>query len=239
MLGIPTATSTNTTSLAGAKAATTAENPELPDPNSDQEQVAASEPEQEETSAQEQVEAEPVVQSATVEEAQTFSSTTATQQQYDAVITRYLVTSEGGSPVFDEERARQERASEDALELGATFNEVALEQAPTLDVALEDPRALATRGVAPQGTTPAALTLPIYGNWCGPGYGSGTPVDTLDNGCMQHDNCYGLNGYFSCSCDFQLIADINIGWRQMRTREKIYATAVKAYFTIQTKVLLC
>jgi hypothetical protein len=31
--------------------------------------------------------------------------------------------------------------------------------------------------------------VPIYGNWCGPGYGSGTPVDQIDDACRIHDQC--------------------------------------------------
>lgn len=50
------------------------------------------------------------------------------------------------------------------------------------------------------------LTIPVYGNWCGPNYGSGTPIDGLDDCCRQHDLCYDSvgAGYFSrrtCSCD--------------------------------------
>ncbi len=55
------------------------------------------------------------------------------------------------------------------------------------------------RAVAPSG-------LPIYGNWCGPGYGSGTPTDEVDACCMVHDHCYDAHGYFHCDCDHALIA---------------------------------
>jgi hypothetical protein len=46
--------------------------------------------------------------------------------------------------------------------------------------------------------------VPIYGNWCGPKYGSGTPKDDLDTCCQTHDNCYGDKGYFNCNCDLDL-----------------------------------
>ncbi|GAA0853992.1 hypothetical protein ABER99_20295 [Paenibacillus glucanolyticus] len=45
-----------------------------------------------------------------------------------------------------------------------------------------------------------------HGNWCGPGCsGPGAPVDALDKCCMYHDNCYAINGYSSCQCDYDLL----------------------------------
>jgi len=49
----------------------------------------------------------------------------------------------------------------------------------------------------------------IHGNWCGPGHsGPGTPVDAVDEACCRHDQCYCDRGYFDCSCDRGLIADL-------------------------------
>lgn len=54
------------------------------------------------------------------------------------------------------------------------------------------------------------LSIPVYGNWCGPNFGKGEPVDGLDACCRKHDLCYdslnvtGLRGFLSsstCSCD--------------------------------------
>ena len=44
-----------------------------------------------------------------------------------------------------------------------------------------------------------------YGNWCGPGCGSGTPIDNLDACCMAHDMCYSARGFGACSCDLDLV----------------------------------
>ncbi|KAI8465476.1 MAG: phospholipase A2 domain-containing protein [Monoraphidium minutum] len=44
----------------------------------------------------------------------------------------------------------------------------------------------------------------MYGNWCGPRYGSGKPIDALDTCCQAHDRCYDDSGYFSCACDRQI-----------------------------------
>ncbi|WP_099188416.1 phospholipase A2 family protein [Tepidibacter mesophilus] len=50
--------------------------------------------------------------------------------------------------------------------------------------------------------------LPVYGNWCGPGHGGGTPIDKVDEACMVHDKCYGKEGYFNCDCDKALTTEI-------------------------------
>jgi hypothetical protein len=41
-------------------------------------------------------------------------------------------------------------------------------------------------------------SMPVYGNWCGPRYGSGVPVDALDRCCKQHDDCYDNASYYRC-----------------------------------------
>ncbi|WP_213025824.1 phospholipase A2 family protein [Brevibacillus reuszeri] len=52
-----------------------------------------------------------------------------------------------------------------------------------------------------------ARRLPcLYGNWCGPGCsGPGAPIDDIDSCCKKHDICYEKRGYFSCSCDRELL----------------------------------
>lgn len=46
----------------------------------------------------------------------------------------------------------------------------------------------------------------MYGRWCGPGCsGPGAPIDDVDACCQAHDQCYGRRGYFSCSCDRELL----------------------------------
>jgi len=67
-------------------------------------------------------------------------------------------------------------------------------------------------GIAP---APAAVRpidvaagLAVYGNWCGPGHGGGTPIDAVDAVCMRHDQCYDAKGYFDCSCDRALIYEM-------------------------------
>lgn len=72
--------------------------------------------------------------------------------------------------------------------------------------------------------------IPIYGNWCGPGHGSGTPIDTLDAICKEHDLCYQQCGYFNCGCDEQLILAISQQEHKMKPKERIVALAIATYF---------
>lgn len=55
-------------------------------------------------------------------------------------------------------------------------------------------------------------TLPVYGNWCGPGHprnGSNpSPIDAIDAACRKHDNCYAQKKYFACECDNDLLVDL-------------------------------
>src|SRR4051812_633791 len=51
------------------------------------------------------------------------------------------------------------------------------------------------------------LSIPVYGNHCGPGYGDPNKpaVDAVDAVCKAHDACYSARGYFDCRCDRELI----------------------------------
>ena len=54
-----------------------------------------------------------------------------------------------------------------------------------------------------------ALSLPVYGNYCGMGHGDPTwktpPIDAVDLVCREHDRCYSLLGDFDSRCDRNLI----------------------------------
>ncbi|MEA2337943.1 MAG: hypothetical protein QOE82_1950 [Thermoanaerobaculia bacterium] len=60
---------------------------------------------------------------------------------------------------------------------------------------------------------PAETIVPIWGNWCGPGYPkpgqNPKPVDVLDEACKAHDLCYEKSGYSACACDQQLVKTVD------------------------------
>lgn len=56
-----------------------------------------------------------------------------------------------------------------------------------------------------QFSTSSRLSIPIHGNWCGPGHGgvlSTEPcIDRLDCACRAHDFCYSRYQSANCRCD--------------------------------------
>jgi hypothetical protein len=82
---------------------------------------------------------------------------------------------------------------------------------------------------------PQQLSLPVYGNYCGPGFGDptgNTPlIDAVDAVCREHDLCYGRRGYFDCQCDRNLIADmLGAIARTSSVSGQIAGTAIMTYF---------
>lgn len=82
-----------------------------------------------------------------------------------------------------------------------------------------------------------AMSLPIWGNYCGPGYSGHDfkdPVtDILDAGCKQHDLCYKGMGYRkNCECNQALVKYIDDHYSEMSGWQmKIVAKAIKLYFS--------
>lgn len=80
-----------------------------------------------------------------------------------------------------------------------------------------------------------AVAFPVYGNWCGPGHGSGTPIDILDKGCKNHDMCYRSVGYHKCSCDRTFLRYVKNNYRKMAgTSQKAMANVIQGWLTIKT-----
>ena len=127
---------------------------------------------------------------------------------------QYMRTNADESTYFDMTAAEEAGASAATLEVGSLINQLAVSQ----------------RGAGDDQMT-TMLSVPIWGNWCGPGHGGGYAVDVLDSICQTHDNCYAARGYFACSCDRAIVADIRNNIYRMTTGERIMAAAVSTYFT--------
>jgi len=130
------------------------------------------------------------------------------------------MTTRNGEPHFNTAQATALGADEEILRIGELVNEYSAVMADQPDRSSK------------HGVIQPYNGLPLWGNWCGPGHGGGTPVDTLDSLCMAHDKCYGSEGYFDCDCDQALIDGIDRYSYRMDTDERIMATAVSVYFTV-------
>lgn len=131
-------------------------------------------------------------------------------------VIRYTETGPDGLPTFDAQAAEAGGAVPEVLQAGR--------QMPA-----------AAQMVSEQPADGDIITLdgiPFWGNWCGPGHGSGIPIDTLDTLCMRHDLCYGERGYFDCYCDAQLRAEIDRYADRMTGGERLMAAAVKTAFSV-------
>lgn len=147
----------------------------------------------------------------------TSASKKAVSEKFDAQVSesgKYMRTSSDGSVYFDTTAARAAGASAEILDIGQTINQLASAQ-----------------DTAGNGAMAARLSLPIWGNWCGPGHGAGPALDVLDSICRKHDRCYGSRGYFACSCDRAIVSEIRQNAHRMKTRERATAAAVSTYFT--------
>ena len=134
-------------------------------------------------------------------------------------IQRHLVAVPGGY-YFDATKAKAAGESEYVMTAGASYNALAA------DTKAHSPK----QAAAP--TLGAAASIPVWGNWCGPGHsGPGAPKDTLDTLCMRHDKCYAARGYFNCYCDAQLKAEIARFSDRMGWRERAMAAAITVAFS--------
>lgn len=131
----------------------------------------------------------------------------------ERILSEYVITKENNVPYFDVDKAIRNGESKDIIESGKLFNEFS-------DAMSDDNYSEATL---------RSMTIPIWGNWCGPGYGSGAPIDLLDEGCMQHDNCY-VHGGNNCKCNKKLINYVNDNIDKMTGGQRKMAYAVKWWF---------
>ena len=131
-----------------------------------------------------------------------------------------IIVDEGNFIRFDMEKALEDNVDEDIIAAGDIFNTLASAE---YEYYINDAEAQ-TRSKGP---------IPIWGNWCGPEYGSGEPIDLLDYGCREHDWCYGKRGYHKCSCDDDFLRFIINNKRKMTGGQKQAANAVEAWLRIK------
>lgn len=81
---------------------------------------------------------------------------------------------------------------------------------------------------------PKKISIPIYGNWCGPGYsGPAAPIDDIDKCCKMHDNCYKIAGKGSkYNCDMDLICCLNKHYKGNTLFGKFVIKIIVSFFTL-------
>lgn len=131
----------------------------------------------------------------------------------------YIYYEKDGQLLIDLEKAKEDGLRAEYIEIGSLVNQLSKQMDDhenqknnSSDIQLDK------------------ISLPIWGNWCGPGHGGGPAVDVLDAGCRAHDKCYAERGYFNCACDRALVNYINANYSKMKLKEKVAASAIKLYF---------
>lgn len=143
----------------------------------------------------------------------------------------YITIGPDGEPYFDRSAAETAGADEATLALGDTFNAYAAEMgSDEAEEALEAIPFGPYTETTPQQVYGKGLRIPIWGNWCGPGYGEGIPKDVLDSLCKQHDLCYVSEGYWNCQCDRDFIVGISKNLRRMGFRQRMTAIVIREFF---------
>lgn len=132
------------------------------------------------------------------------------------LIEPYLGCDESGVPFFNREQAVEDGLDNDALDAAEGIYDI-------MCTYYNYDNGIQTR-----------MSVPIYGNWCGPEYGSGTPIDLLDTGCRQHDWCYRDRGYHKCSCDVQLMSFIDRNISKMSGAQKTAAGLIRNWASIKS-----
>ena len=74
--------------------------------------------------------------------------------------------------------------------------------------------------------------IPFYGNYGGPNYGGGKPIDGLDRAFQAHDKAYGDHGDFDHASD--VVLGVNIALNSLdpnaSPRERLYGAAATSIF---------
>ncbi|USD81060.1 MULTISPECIES: hypothetical protein [Bacteria] len=139
----------------------------------------------------------------------------------------YISSNEHGKPHFDVDQARLDGKSKELLDQGKAFNDFSDSYFKFYNNSVDSDR-ITTK-----------ISIPVWGNWCGPGYGGGPTKGLLDAACKKHDLDYKKYGYFDCASDARLIGRIQRDLKKMGFVEKIVARNVMSYFFVQIKANGC
>lgn len=134
----------------------------------------------------------------------------------EKLLIKYISMDENNIPVFDKEAAVKDGVDKEIVEAGEVFQQIVNQEMDNND----------------DGVQPFAR-IPIWGNWCGPEYGSGVPIDILDSICRTHDLCYGSRGYHKCSCDEDMQASIRRDINKMTGGQKVAANGMLAWLWVK------
>lgn len=151
--------------------------------------------------------------------------------EYDiATIKKYFITDNAGVVLYVRDLAIEDGISNDLLSLADEVYAYGISQSSDSEkiVIKACPESIKT-------VNAKVVAFPVYGNWCGPGYGSGTPIDLLDQGCKNHDMCYSSRGYHKCSCDRTFLNYVKSNYGKMTgASQKNMARVIQAWLTIKT-----
>ena len=90
------------------------------------------------------------------------------------------------------------------------------------------------------------ISIPIYGNWCGPGYPkpdeNPQSIDALDEACKRHDLCYRSNKtnvVYDNSCDLDVLDDLEKIDNKALTQDQVSVKSLMyTFFYLRGKVKL-
>lgn len=137
-------------------------------------------------------------------------------------VQKYIIV-DGDRLFFDYQKAKENNESQDLIEQGLLLESVSDSYSKTDN----------------ETTTLRAVSLPIWGNYCGPGYGgkdSNKPAtDVLDEGCRRHDQCYkwSLTLRKNCKCNKDLVNYIDNHKSEMSGTMAKVAWAIRTYFNTE------
>lgn len=142
------------------------------------------------------------------------------QAEDNRIYKTYIKINDSNIPYFDLDMAIKNEENEKVIEIGKLFNDYSNSMNNRGDISNKP------------------LGVPVWGNWCGPGYGSGEPIDLLDEGCRQHDACY-VHGGNNCKCNERLISYIDRNYDRMTGGQKNMAKVIQWYFIAENAANGC